>query len=411
MPARRLAALLLVLAAAGTGQAVAASPSSTMRMAILGALRSNGLAGGGTGVEVVDLATGQVMFRRNAWRELVPASNEKLFTTVTALATLRPGFRFTTRVTGMGRRQGATWRGDLYLVGGGDPTLTRAGIAQLAAQLRRSGIHRVTGRVLGDESIFDTIRYGPRWKPSFYGIESPPLSGLAFDRDVDARGHIVMSPARAAARALRRALVSRGVAVRFGHTGVGRSPTEAEQLAAVSSRQLWHITRFMDRNSDNFTAEMLLKAIGAYAGGGGSTAAGLVVERQVVQSFIAGDAALIYPVDGSGLSPANRATASALCHLLTAVAANPTVGPALDASLSVAGLNGTLEHRLRGFAGHLRVHGKTGTLDGVSSLSGYATTPTGHRYAFSILMNGRWLNEWKAHEAQDAIAQLLASMH
>src|SRR5262249_11511597 len=146
---------------------------------------------------------------------------------------------------------GATWRGDLYLVGSGDPTLTRDGIRRLAAQLRRSGIRRVTGRVLGDESIFDTTRYGPRWKPSFYGIESPPLSGLALDRDTDAHGHIVMTPARTAARALRRALVVRGVAVGLGHTGVAKSPAEAEQLAAVSSRQLWRITRFMDRNSDN----------------------------------------------------------------------------------------------------------------------------------------------------------------
>src|SRR5262249_35007813 len=133
-------------------------------------------------------------------------------------------------------------------------------------------------------------------------------------------------------------------------------------------------------------------------------------ERQVVGSLIADDASSLTLVDGSGLSPSNRSTAAAFAHLLAAAASNPTLGPALDSSLSVAGLNGTLEHRLRGFVGHLRVHGKTGTLDGVSSLSGYATTPSGHRYAFSILMNGRYLSVWRAHEAQDAIAQLLASM-
>jgi D-alanyl-D-alanine carboxypeptidase/D-alanyl-D-alanine-endopeptidase (penicillin-binding protein 4) len=407
---RRSAVVVLLLLVSLATAASTAGATSTMNSRIVRVLRGQGLAGAGTGVAVVDISSGELLFRRNAWRPLVPASNEKLFTTVTALTTLHPGFRFTTRIVGVGLRAGHTWRGDLYLVGGGDPTFARDDLARLAALVARSGIHRVSGRIVGDETIYDPLRYGPRWKHAFDGIESPPLSGLSLDRDTDATGHIVANPPKVAARALRKALRAHGVTVPQRPVGASKAPAGAEELASVSSAPLWRITRFMDRWSDNFTAEMLLKAIGAYAGAAGSTQAGVAVEHQVLASLIPEDLPSIRIVDGSGLSSADHSTAAAFAHLLAAAARDPAIGKALDASLSVAGSNGTLEDRLQGVAGHRRVHGKTGTLDGVSSLSGYATTPNGQRYAFSILMNGRYLSVWRAHEAQDRIAAMLAGL-
>ena len=111
-------------------------------------------------------------------------------------------------------------------------------------------------------------------------------------------------------------------------------------------------------------------------------------------------------MDGSGLSSANRLTASALAELLARTSTDPTLGPPLRQALAIAGVNGTLRDRP---AGAGRVLAKTGTLDGVSSLSGYATTQSGARFAFSILMNGRSLSDWQAHEAQDKIADLVAA--
>ncbi len=368
-------------------------------------LAGEGLAGTGTGVAVVDVDSGALVVKRNAWRKLIPASNEKLFTTATAYSRLGPSFKFTTRVTASGLRVGKTWHGNLYLVGSGDPTFSHDQIVTLVRELKRRGIHRIDGRIYGDETVFDTLRYGPKWKRAYIGIESPPLSGLALNRDVGANGRIVAVPARAAARDLRLTLIARGIAVSTTHVAVGKAPGAAPLLAAVDSPPLWQIVRFMDQESDNFTAEMLIKAIGAYAGAGGTTADGVAIEREVLSGLIPQDVGLVRMIDGSGLSRSNRSTASAFAHLLAAAAGDTKLGPALLGSLSVAGVNGTLRGRLA----HMGVRGKTGTLDGVSSLSGYVTNKSGHRLAFSILMNGPYLSLWKAHEAQDRIVQSLAA--
>jgi D-alanyl-D-alanine carboxypeptidase/D-alanyl-D-alanine-endopeptidase (penicillin-binding protein 4) len=396
------ALLLVLLTLLPAAPALAAQP---LALAVPKILQAHGLAVGGSSVTIVDLTTGQVAFRYHAWKRLAPASNEKLITTVAALATLRPGFTYETTVSGSGVRDGATYRGNVYLVGAGDPTLTTAGLVTLAKRLHASGIRHITGSVIGDETIFDSVRFGPQWKSSFYGTESPPLSGLTVNRNTAPNGHMVASPARSAARLLRDALEDNGVTVAGGRS-TGKAPFGATELATYSSRPLWRILRTMDVNSDNFIAEMVIKAVGALGGGTGSTAAGLAVARTVLHDTIGADASNLHLVDGSGLSAANRATTSALAELLARTATNPTLGPPLRQALAIAGVNGTLRDRPAG-AGH--VLAKTGTLDGVSSLSGYVTTLTGSRYAFSILMNGSQLSDWTAHLTQDAITTLITA--
>jgi serine-type D-Ala-D-Ala carboxypeptidase/endopeptidase (penicillin-binding protein 4) len=109
-------------------------------------------------------------------------------------------------------------------------------------------------------------------------------------------------------------------------------------------------------------------------------------------------------VDGSGLSRLDRLTANALGSLLQVAWADPTVGPALLASLAVAGVNGTLQDRLRKPPARGRVLAKTGTTDTASSLSGYVS----ERYAFAVVQNGHPLSYWWARRAQDRFAQILA---
>jgi D-alanyl-D-alanine carboxypeptidase/D-alanyl-D-alanine-endopeptidase (penicillin-binding protein 4) len=380
-----------------------AALSQPITVAVPKILASHGLNVGGTGVTIVDLSNDAVTYRYHAWKRLTPASNEKLVTTVAALATLRPGFRYKTTLNGVGTRTGVTFHGDVYLVGAGDPTLTTAGLDTLAKRLAMSGVRHITGRVLGDESIFDKVRFGPQWKPSFYGTESPPLSGLTVNRNTAPNGHMLPYPALAAAKLMRQALLGHGITV-GGKAATGRATFGAPELSAVSSKPLWKILRSMDTNSDNFIAEMVIKAVGALGDGKGSTAAGLAVARSVLQKTIGSDADSLHLVDGSGLSSANRLTASALAELLAQVAKDPTLGPALRQALAIGGVDGTLVDR----AG-CHCIAKTGTLDGVSSLSGYATTTSGTRYAFSILMNGSTLSDWQAHQAQDAIASMIAA--
>jgi D-alanyl-D-alanine carboxypeptidase/D-alanyl-D-alanine-endopeptidase (penicillin-binding protein 4) len=109
-------------------------------------------------------------------------------------------------------------------------------------------------------------------------------------------------------------------------------------------------------------------------------------------------------VDGSGLSRLDRLTTNALGALLKVAWDDPTVGPPLLAALPVAGVNGTLEHRLRKPPARGRVLAKTGTTDNASSLSGYV----GDRYAFAVVQNGHPLSYWWARRAQDRFAQILA---
>jgi serine-type D-Ala-D-Ala carboxypeptidase/endopeptidase (penicillin-binding protein 4) len=397
---------LVALAPASNAAAHETAQDAALARGIARALSAHGFTGPGTGVAVADVATGEVIYRHNGWRRLVPASTEKLYTTVAALSTLRPNFRFDTKVVGAGTQAGATWNGDLYLVGSGDPTFSSADIAALAAQVKTRGIHRISGRIRGDATVFDAVRSGP-WPSRYIGIESPPLSGLALDRDVDARGRDVGSPSHNAARALRRALKRAGVQVGVHFVAGGTMPPGAVILAHVQSKPLWQIVRFMDQHSDNFTAEMVAKAIGAYAGGHGSTARGMRVAGEVAAPMLGDDAALIHLADGSGLSHANRTTASALARLLAAGAANPAIARPLAGALSVAGENGTLARRLPALRG--RVLGKSGTLDDVSALAGYVKARSGRRYAFAVLMNVRALSDWDAHATQDAIVTVLAN--
>jgi D-alanyl-D-alanine carboxypeptidase/D-alanyl-D-alanine-endopeptidase (penicillin-binding protein 4) len=395
----------LVLASFALVPAAPALAAQPLTVSVPKILRANGLAVGGTSVTIVDLTTGQVPYRYHAWKRLAPASNEKLITTVAALSTLRPGFRYETTLSGAGTRAGATYHGNVYLVGAGDPTLTTAGLDTLARRMRASGVHHIAGSVVGDETIFDSVRFGPQWKSSFYGTESPPLSGLTVNRNTASNGRMLPNPALSAARLMRDALEEHGITV-SGGASRGKAPFGATVLSTYASRPLWRILRTMDVNSDNFLAEMVIKAVGALGGGTGSTAAGLAVARSVLQETIGADAGNLHLVDGSGLSAANRATTSALAELLARTASNPTLGPPLRQALAIAGVDGTLRDRPAGI-GH--VLAKTGTLDGVSSLSGYVTTTSGSRYAFSILMNGSQLSDWTAHTAQDAITALIAT--
>jgi D-alanyl-D-alanine carboxypeptidase len=130
----------------------------------------------------IDLASGSVLFTQNPALPLAPASNEKLPLTYAALSNLGASYRIETDVLGEGAQDGAIFDGALVLKGGGDPTLSTAGLRALAAQLRAAGIRHVTGGIVADESYFDARRTVAGWKPSFYIQESPPLSALVVDR-------------------------------------------------------------------------------------------------------------------------------------------------------------------------------------------------------------------------------------
>ncbi|MFL5929285.1 MAG: D-alanyl-D-alanine carboxypeptidase/D-alanyl-D-alanine-endopeptidase [Gaiellaceae bacterium] len=390
-----LASAALLLVPAGG----ASSLPLTTRLANALAVRGNSTDA--SGAVAVDLATGRTLFARHADLALEPASNEKLAVAFAALHELRPSYRFRTAVLARGSQRGAVWRGDVFLKGFGDPTLTSLELVRLATQLRFLGIQRISGHVLGDESWFDSLRTAPGWKASFFISECRPLSALVVDRGLY-DGHIALRPALAAAGAFRRLLREHGI--RSGAAAVGRAPAGALPLAEVESHPLARIVAEMDHESDNFEAEMLLKTLGAEVGNGGTTPGGAAI---VLRDLAAADIPLagVRIVDGSGLSLSDRLTADALGALLVAAWNDPAVRKPFWGSLPVAGISGTLEDRFRTGPARGVVRAKTGTTSRASALSGYVRD----RYVFAVLQNGFPVSPWPARAAQDRFVTALAS--
>jgi serine-type D-Ala-D-Ala carboxypeptidase/endopeptidase (penicillin-binding protein 4) len=392
-----LAAVVAILALAAPAEA--AEPGLEARLAK--ALAVPNVDPKRTAALAVDLRTGEVVFERNAQLSLVPASNQKLPVAYAALARLGPGYRFQTQVVGNGTLVGEIWDGDLWLVGHGDPTLRTRDLDALADEIRAWGIRRVTGAVVADESWFDAVRTAPGWRPSFFIRESPPLSALVVDRGWY-RGRTSRNPALAGGSLFRRALEARGVRV-GGKTRVGTLATAGLPLAQDLSEPLARIVRFMGRESDNYTAELLVKQLGALYGDRGATAAGTRVVRETLAEAgvpLAG----VRLVDGSGLSRLDRLTATAVVRLLEA-GASGELRDAFLGSLAVAGVNGTLEDRLESRPARGRVIAKTGTTRLASALSGFVRD----RYVFAVLQNGSPVSTYWSRIAQDRFAAALAA--
>ena len=404
MPTRARAAVAVILAALVTPAAAGAAQRAPLSMRLEQALHAPNVSPAASGAAVIDLSTGRAVFTHNPSLPLLPASNEKLAVTYAALTALGPAFRIETDVLGEGRQDGTVWTGNLVLKGYGDPTLSSAALTSLARQVRTAGITRVVGRVVGDETWFDTQRTSPGWKAAFYIEESPPLSALIVDRGRVGRwtSH---NPALAATQLFRRALVRVGVRMPVGAVLGAVAPT-ATILASVDSPTIAEIVDFMDHESDNFTAEMLVKELGAVQTDRGTTAAGVgVVTGLLTQAHVPMQGVRI--VDGSGLSLLDRMTAGALVSLLSVMWNDPGVRPELLAALPVAGRSGTLAYRMRHTAATGVVRAKTGTTDNASALSGFV----GDRYAFSVLENGWPVSYSWARVAQDRFATVLARSH
>ncbi len=395
----RVRAVAVALVAASIAPAAA---SASLQSSLDRALRVPHVSLAATGAVALDLSTGTTVYSRNASLPLIPASNEKLAVTYAALTALGPEFTIETDVLGEGQQVGTTWQGDLVLKGYGDPTLSAADLTALALQVRAAGIARVTGRVLGDESWFDSRRTAVGWKAAFYITESPPLSALIVDRGRVGR-FTSHDPALAATQLFRAALVRAGVRVGGGAVH-GVADDAAVPLASVDSASLAAIVRWMDRVSDNFVAEMLVKEIGAVQSGQGTTAAGVGVTTGLLAAAgvpLEG----VRLVDGSGLSLLDRLTPTALVSLLSAMWNDVEVRFELLASLPVAGRTGTLHDRMRAGPATGIVRAKTGTTSNASALSGFVSD----RYVFAVLQNGFPVSFIWARVAQDRFAAALAA--
>jgi D-alanyl-D-alanine carboxypeptidase/D-alanyl-D-alanine-endopeptidase (penicillin-binding protein 4) len=409
-----LAALVCGLAVAGAATATASAAGGTPELQA-DLADQLALAGPHDGAYVYDLTTRTVLFSERATTLRPPASVEKLYTATAALQLLGPDARLSTQVLGAGHLGApGVWEGDLYLRGGGDPTFGSSGfirshyggigtsVTQLASTLARAdGIHEVTGRVLGDESYWDSHRGEPSSGYAFDPFLEGNLSALEFNRGEEGRERGAHAPASYAARQLRAALVRAGVRV-LGGSGAGTTPAGSTELASALSPTVAQLLGLMLPPSDNFFAESLLKDLGARFGRAGTTGAGAAVVASAISSLLG-----VHPhvVDGSGLSPADLTSPYQVVFLLTKLAGTP-MGRVLREHMAIAGHTGTLALRMRHTwaAGHCV--GKTGTLTGVSNLAGYCNSEDGHTLAFAIFTDDIGIES--AHLFQDHMAISIA---
>jgi D-alanyl-D-alanine carboxypeptidase/D-alanyl-D-alanine-endopeptidase (penicillin-binding protein 4) len=369
--------------------------------------------GGDSGAYLYDLATGQVLYDADGTVPRSPASVEKLYTLTAALELFGASGTLTTSVYGVGTLEpGGVWDGNLYLRGGGDPTFgdvrfikdwygEGTSVGALAATLVASThITRVDGSIVGDESYFDSLRGDPASNfqpdPNLVG----ELSALSFDRGAVGRQR---TPPAHAAWELSGALYRDHVTV-TGHAKSGTTPAGARPLASIASPPMSVLADLTATPSDDFFAEMILKALGARFGAGGSTAAGAAVVARVLARL--GISAQI--VDGSGLSRADLTSPEQVVTLLRdlspgGVATLQSVGADLRAALPVVGKTGTLVGRMLGTAADGNCQAKTGTLSNASDLAGWCDG----NYVFALLMND--VDVSNAQKAQDKIVEALAS--
>jgi serine-type D-Ala-D-Ala carboxypeptidase/endopeptidase (penicillin-binding protein 4) len=338
----------------------------------------------------------RIVFSHLGRMQRLPASNEKLLTSMAALDLFGPRHRFSTVATARGGVRHGVLRGDLWLVGGGDPELASSGLASLAVRIRARGIRRITGSVVGDVRTFHRGWWAPGWIRGVSRNYVTRSTALALNGNSGGG-----SPELGAASALTASLRSLGVTVE-GAPKTGGVPRRSRQLAVTRSASLATILARQNHGSINFDAEMITKAIGAeVTGRPGSTANG----ADALETWAADQGVKLDAFDGSGLSHRDRMSAIGMVTMLLRTR-RQAWWSTLFRSLPSAG-EGTLAGRLAG----VDIHAKTGTLfvTPVSALSGYVRDADGGLLGFSIFSRG--LSKSSAIAIEDLVVRTLTSAH
>lgn len=342
---------------------------------------------------------GTTWYRHRDWVARPPASNEKLLLSMALLDRLSPEATIPTGVLGTAKPKDGVLTGNLWIVGHGDPETDRADLAELARALAADGITKVTGRVMGSTGPFARDWFAPGWKSYFPAYYVALPTALTYHDNVDGAGHHVSDPERRAAAELTKRLKASGIKVTH-RAGMGAAPAHLVPLATERSDPLRSIMHRMDVWSLNFYAEVLGKFLGARVEGPpGSIAKGAAAIAAFARARgVSG----VIAHDGSGLSYANRVTPTQIVKMLWAADGQPW-GETLR-SLLARGGQGTLKGRLR----DVPIRAKTGTLDGVSALSGWVWVEREQEWAeFSILSSG--ITKARSVQIENAIVRAVSA--
>jgi D-alanyl-D-alanine carboxypeptidase/D-alanyl-D-alanine-endopeptidase (penicillin-binding protein 4) len=406
------------------------------------------------GVIAEQLSDEDVLFSRNADQRFNPASNTKILTTAAAIARLGGDWRYPTALYGPAPDVDGVVTGDVVLRGSSDPSLGAGDLADLAQKLAELGVTRIHGDLLVDRRpigydgagqeglILNRNTLGVRVMPTEpkhapVVRAEPPIAGVAIENHattvkgkraklsidvhrandrlvIEVRGRIgdqhgtvaltrrVGDGALLCGHTLGALLPDFGVtldgAVRLG------AVDNAEALVEHESIPMADVARISNKPSNNFVADTIYKTLGGVLYGLPATLekGTRAVSDWLVEEGLAKDS--FHLVNGSGLTHENRITPSDLMRLLRTIYFQPDVGPDFLPSLSVGGVDGTLRGRFSGTPGVGLVRAKTGTLTGVSTLSGYVGDK-GDVIVFSIMVEGhRWKRTPLVRQAQAQMA-------
>jgi D-alanyl-D-alanine carboxypeptidase/D-alanyl-D-alanine-endopeptidase (penicillin-binding protein 4) len=434
-----------------------------LRERLLEVLREAPLNRTRVGVEVMQASDGDVLFAHNAAVPFNPASNTKMLTTAAAMTFLGGDWRYHTVLYGPAPDSEGVVKGDVVLRGSGDPSLTNTDVAEIARDLARRGITKIEGDLYADPRFHDPrgsnadagvgegaiilnrntyavhVRPGEVghgavvWvepRTEVFGVENQATtvkgkrSRLRIDsyrKDdrliITVRGRIAENRGeyvdlrRLADGALLAGAVLRSALNDFGIelTGDLRSGSVSARssLGEHVSAPLSDVCKISNKPSNNFVAEAIYKTLGGELYGLPGT---LAKGTRAVMDYLsaAGIKGTNYKiVNGSGLTHENRITARDLAALLRTIYYDPAVAPDFLTSLAIGGIDGTIRNRFMGTEAVGLVRAKTGTLSGVSALSGYVGDKD-DVLVFSIFVQG--FRNKRTNEVRHAQVRMVQAM-
>ena len=423
------------------------------------------------GIKVVSLETGKVLYEHDSKALMNPASNVKLITSAAALSVLDTNFQFKTSVFADNTAPGGDIVQNIYLKGYGDPDLRTSDLDSLAYTVHRLGINKVLHNIIVDDSFFDDQYWGSNWSwDDESDPDAPSINALSINKNcigitvtaglndiaialepntdivsVFNKAAVVLDSIRMPLKIRRlswtniNTIVIEGDIFRYGQVTqkiplnrpelyAGALFKESLRLAGITVsgdvvsgvvpdgiheiarhvQPIQKVVETMNKQSDNLSAENILKVMGALKYSiPGSARNGVFLEDKFL-STLGMDTTMFSIADGSGVSRHNLLSADQLVQLLVALNKLPRLFMMFYNSLPIAGLDGTIANRMIQYPAAYNLHAKTGTLNGVSCLSGYVQTRDGEMLAFAIMMQNFVSSSSEYRQAQDRIGYLLA---
>jgi D-alanyl-D-alanine carboxypeptidase/D-alanyl-D-alanine-endopeptidase (penicillin-binding protein 4) len=382
------------------------------------------------GVLIVNPRTGDTLYSKNAGKLFMPASNMKIITSAVALTLLGPDYRYRTTFLTDGEVRDSLLDGNLLVIGRGDPTVSdrMRGTATivmdaLADSLRAHRIRQISGSLARVGNAFPDSIYGYGWEwddlGEYYGAGVDELifnEGMAPTKlrapPDTARDSLYSGPAKNPAKAYLDAFHDALVRKSIRMDGAVRDsilpmPFKMDTLFVLVSPPLRDILPALMKQSQNQIAEILLRTIGLERGGlGTADSARKIVGQQLSAWGVQPDGFVIR--DGSGLSDQDLLTPETIVRVLDRIQRD-TAFAAYYNAMPIAGVDGTIDTRMKGTPAEGNVHAKTGTLAKARTLSGYVTTADGERVIFSILSNNTTTPGSTVTHVIDEIAAALAA--